>query len=142
MKRATIALALLALAAPAGLATAPLAAAQQTEAAPAYADASRLEVIYVTRTTQRRIQFGAPLFGVVGTLPKLEVEVSNPTGSERRYEYLVEWYGQDGSRTQTSNMWRSIYLLPNERQTIRSMGQLPEAWRARLTVRETSKRPS
>lgn len=122
--------------------TAPVAQAQLTAPTSAVTDSSRLEVIYITRTTQRRIGIGAPLFSTVGTLPRMEVEVSNPTGSERRYEYLVEWFGQDGSKAQTSSNWHSVYLLPQERQTVRSMGQLQHAYRARLTIRETSRRPS
>lgn len=118
---------------PVALGQPPLAATQ---------DSSRLEIIYVTPNTGRRIGLGVPLFTLVGTLPRMEVEIRNTTRSERRYEYLVEWFGMDGSKTQTISMWHSLYLQPNERQTIRSVGQVPQAYRARLTIRETSRRPS
>lgn len=122
---------------------APTPAVAQDTGPPVHAaDSSRFEVVYITRATERRITMGVPIFALVGALSRMEVEVSNPTGSERRFEYLIEWYGRDGAKAQTSAMWRSLYLLPNERQTLRSVAQLEQAYRARLTIRETSRRPS
>jgi uncharacterized protein YcfL len=138
MKMNRLALAALATVLTAAPLASPAAADPVAASAPSY-DASRLEVVYINRTTQRRIGFGTPSFALVGAFPRMDVEVHNPTTSERRYQYLVEWFGQDGVKQQTSAVWQDVFLLPNQRQTLRSMGQLAEAYSARITIREVAK---
>lgn len=125
------------------LATAPLASVTRADtvqpAAVSY-DASRLEVIFVNRTTERRIAFGTPSFRMVGSMPLLEVEVRNPTSGDRRFQYLAEWFAEDGTKAQVSAVWQDLFLVPNQRDTLRVMSQLPQAYRARVTIREVSKK--
>ncbi len=140
MRKRTVAVALCAATiVAAGFVSAP--APARSQEAPALSD-RRMDVVYLNRSVARRVSVSVPRFEMAGTLPKLEADVTNTTSSERRFEYKIEWLTEEGGAAQTTSTWRTLFLLPNETQTLMSVGQVRHAHRARLSLRETARRPN
>lgn len=114
----------------------PIAAAAPTQPYAATANSDRVETTFANSQTRRRIRVETIQFSLAGALPRAEVALRNTTGQERRFDYLIEWKTADGQDAQTNSTWRTVFLAPNEVETITSVGQVESAYSARLIIRE------
>ncbi len=106
--------------------------------APAFAQSAAQELAINMETSglARRVELGPPRFRTVGRYQMVEVQAQNVTSRDQSVQYKIEWFDREGFSVQTTSTWQSLNLSPRQYEAIRSVGQVDNAYSARLTMRD------
>lgn len=97
----------------------------------------RAEFIIASGNLRQFVRMEDVRFDNVGEFARSEVDVRNRTSRNLSLEYKVEWKNRNGMTINGINAWQPMLLSPGAKSSIQSVGQDPDAYAIRVTVRET-----